>query len=103
MKSDIAGIELAARKRAKDIERESLSALDKMKAEADLLLQATKDRFSGFVESIGEQVTQAETTLDSAKSGYKSLLTGLSGLKEKLYDLKADDEPGHFGGNNAAN
>ena len=93
MKADIAGIELAARKRARDIEQESLSALDKMKAEANLLLQATKERVSGFVASISEQVAQAETTLDSAKSGYKSLLMGLSGLKEKLYDLKAEDEP----------
>ncbi|GEM_PF-674249 len=92
MKADIAGIELAARRRAKEIERESLKTLEKMRLEADELLKTAKARVSGFVESLGDQVSQAETTLESAKNGYKSLLAGLAGLKEKLYGLEPEEE-----------
>ncbi|MDP4109744.1 MAG: hypothetical protein Q8878_06925 [Bacillota bacterium] len=88
MKADIAGIELSARKRAKEIERESQKTLDKIRDEAEKLINETKDRFAYFVDNIGEQVNQAESTLDAAKTGYKTLLSGLSGLKDKLKGLE---------------
>jgi len=91
MKSDISGIELAARKRAKEIEAESQITLERIKVEAEQIFQATKDRFSRFADNIGEQVAHAETTLDAAKSGYKALLSGIAELKGNLYGMKASD------------